>query len=177
MQNYLYLKLFAYMKRSLKDSEQRFINELASLLTPWGLPPSSGRVYGYLLLCQAAVSVDDIAEALDLSRAGAWNAARHLERIGHVTRSGAPGSKRGLYVASENFGAPFVEQSVLFNKIGKLLHTCSSNIATGDTVKRLKDRADFWHAASDSTHAFIEQFATTRAAKSARVARTQTKRR
>jgi len=102
------------MKSSLRDDELWFVDEIAALFAPWGLPPSSGRVYGYLMLCAEPVSVDQIAAALVMSRTGAWNAARVLERFGHVNRYGSPGSKRALYAASDNFAVPFLEQTFHF---------------------------------------------------------------
>jgi DNA-binding transcriptional regulator GbsR (MarR family) len=147
------------MKSSLRDDELWFVAEIAALFAPWGLPPSSGRVYGYLMLCAEPVSVDQIAAALVMSRTGAWNAARVLERFGHVSRYGAPGSKRALYAASDNFAVPFLEQTALLEKIGNLLQTCASTIANEQAARRLEVRAKFWLWIRDAMRAAIEDFA------------------
>jgi DNA-binding transcriptional regulator GbsR (MarR family) len=150
------------MKSSLRDDELWFVDEIAALFAPWGLPPSSGRVYGYLMLCAEPVSVDQIAAALVMSRTGAWNAARVLERFGHVSRYGTPGSKRALYSASDNFAVPFLEQTALLEKIGNLVQTCASTIANEQASHRLADRASFWLAMRDAMRAAVENFAAQR---------------
>jgi hypothetical protein len=141
-------------KRRLRQDEQRFINEIASLLMPWGLAPSSGRVYGYLMLCQTPASVDQIATALEMSRAGAWSAARALEAFGHINRHGAPGSKLALFASSDNFAAPLSKQTALLGNIATVLQTCAAETASGAAAARLKQRARFYLAlrqAMDST--------------------------
>jgi hypothetical protein len=146
----------------LRANEQWFVDKIASLLAPWGLAPSSGRVYGYLLLCGGPVSVDQIAAALDMSRTGVWNSARVLERFGHVSRYGAPGSKRALYAASDDFATPFLEQTRLLGNIGDLLRTCASTIVSGQVANQLEIRARFWLSARDTMQRTIQGFAAQR---------------
>jgi DNA-binding transcriptional regulator GbsR (MarR family) len=151
------------MRRNpIRDDEQSFVDEVATLFAPWGLPPSSGRVYGYLLLCEEPVSVDQIAAALLMSRTGAWNSARILERFGHISRYGAPGSKRALYAASDNFAVPFLEQAALIEKVGNLMQTCASTIANKQAARRLENKARFWLSIRDAVRAAIEDFAALR---------------
>jgi DNA-binding transcriptional regulator GbsR (MarR family) len=121
---------------SLREDEQQFIQQVAALLAPRGLSPSQGRVYGYMLLRQGPVSVDQISADLEMSRVGAWNAARNLE----------PGTKRALYAASDNFGTPMLEQAAILGEMGQLLQHCSDNIASGEAAVQLHDRACFYHA-------------------------------
>jgi DNA-binding transcriptional regulator GbsR (MarR family) len=131
---------------SLQEDEQQFIQQVATLLAPRGLSPSEGRVYGYMLLRQGPVSVDQIAMDLEMSRVSAWNAARNLEGGGHILRHRVPGSKRGLYAASDNFGTPMLEQAAILGEMGQLLQHCSDNIASGKEAVQLHERADFYHA-------------------------------
>ena len=131
---------------SLREDEQQFIQQVAALLAPRGLSPSQGRVYGYMLLRQGPVSVDQIAADLEMSRVGAWNAARNLEAGGHILRHREPGTKRALYAASDNFGTPMLEQAAILGEMGHLLQHCSDNIASGEAAVQLHDRACFYHA-------------------------------
>ncbi|APO53946.1 hypothetical protein LUI11_02285 [Bradyrhizobium diazoefficiens] len=39
------------MSNKTNKDEQRFTEDVARLLTPWGVPPVAARLYGYLLLC------------------------------------------------------------------------------------------------------------------------------
>lgn len=130
----------------LKPDEDRFIDDIASLLPAWNLTPGMGRVFGYLLLTQVPVTVDQIAEALAMSRAGVWNAARLLERFGHASRYGAPGNKRALYAPSDNFSAPMLEQCTLLGNLAAVLDNRSETAASSEVATRLRDRAEFYKA-------------------------------
>src|SRR5262245_4213347 len=45
--------------RTTGKEERRFIEDVARLLLPWGVPPAAARLYGYLLLCPHPVSRPD----------------------------------------------------------------------------------------------------------------------
>ena len=138
----------------LKD-EQIFIHEIETLLATWGLAPSSGRVYGYLLLHAVPMTLDEIAADLEMSRAGAWNAARVLERFGHVRRYGTPGSKLSRYAMSDNFAAPVVAQASLLENFEKLLRSYN---ATGEVAVQLEERAQFLGLLRNAIRAVVEEW-------------------
>ena len=134
---------------SLKGDEKKFIHDVSTLLAPRGLTPSVGRVYAYLLLKQHPVSLDQIADDLEISKVSAWNAAKALEVSDHVRRQTVPGSKRVLYAPSDNFGSPLMEQAAVLGTMGKLLQNCASNVAAGKAAAALKKRAHFYFAIQD----------------------------
>ncbi len=138
------------LSSSLSDAEQQFIQQISLLLAPRGLSPSTGRVYGYMLLRQGPVGVDQIATDLEMSRVGAWSAARNLEAAGHIVRQGVPGSKRALYRTSDNFGAPMLEMAAVLGQMGELLEYGSNKLASGDEALQLKARADYYRAIQDT---------------------------
>ena len=146
------------VKRAISDDERRFIQEVASLLATWGMPGSAGRVFGYLLLKQSPVSLDQIATDLEMSKVGSWNAARLLERFGHARRYGEPGSKRALYGASDNFGSPLQEQGSLLGALGTLLQNGASTVATGEAAVRLAERGRFYLFLRRAMEAAIQDF-------------------
>ena len=129
---------------SLSNDERQFIESFAVLLADRGMSPSAGRVYGYLLLGQGPRSVDQIAADMEMSRVGAWNSAKSLEAYGHVRRFGSQGSKRSLYAASDDFGAPLLRQAALLGEIGQLLQGGSQNLTSGKVAEALQGRADFY---------------------------------
>lgn len=143
----------------LGPDEKRFIDEVAALMQPWGFAPSVGRVYGYLLLRQEKLSIDDIAEALEMSRAGAWSAAKFLESFEHVKRSGSVGSKRALYEASRNYTYPVHEQIRLLDSMGRLMQHAAGTVAQGEAVEALADRARFYFALRQSMAEAIDTVA------------------
>jgi hypothetical protein len=130
----------------LTDDQRIFIEEYAALLAPWGLPPASGRVCGYTLLQQKPVSLDQIAADLEMSKAGAWNAAKVLERCGHVRRYGEPGSKRAMYAASHNYASILAEHCAMWGDMGALLQNSASTVATGAAADRLQEMGRFFVA-------------------------------
>lgn len=146
----------------LGKDEKHFIDEVAALMQPWGFAPSVGRVYAYLLLRQCKLSIDDIAEALEMSRAGVWSAAKFLEHFEHVKRSGSVGSKRALYEASRNYTYPVLEQIKLLENMGRLMRDCAAGVARGEAAEALSDRADFYFALRTSMAEAIETVAAAR---------------
>ncbi len=138
-------------------AERRFVDEMATLLEPWGMARSVGRVYGYLLLHPEPVDVDRIADHLEMSRSGAWNAARELERFGHVRRQGVPGSKRALFVQSDDFAAPLRAQLSLLAAMAKVLKDCASSRGRDPAAEHLLRRAGFYLAMRDAMEVGIEE--------------------
>jgi hypothetical protein len=141
----------------LGADENHFIREIAALLAPWGMPVMAGRVYGYLLLNPAPVSVNQIATDLRTSKVAAWNAARSLEEFGHVRRYGEPGSKRALYGPTGNFDVPMVKQCALLGSLGALLQNSASAIAQGDVASRLQEMARFYLSMRKAMEATIQE--------------------
>jgi hypothetical protein len=127
----------------LTDAELQFIQDVASVFMPIGMPSSVGRLYGYLLLKQTPVSLDQIAVDLSMSKGSAWNGARHLERYGFARRLSEPGGKRALYAPSENFGSSFTATDSLLGAFGSVLQNGATNIAKGEVAVRLAHRAKF----------------------------------
>jgi hypothetical protein len=136
-------KMLNITRNSLSATQRHFIQEVASVFAPMGMPSSVGRVYGYLLLKQSPTSLDQIAADLTLSKGAAWNAARVLERYGQAQRHSEPGGKRAMYAPAENFGSSFLSLLSLLGTFGSVLQTGASNVATGETAERLAARAKF----------------------------------
>jgi hypothetical protein len=84
-----------------EPSRQReFIEEIGRYFTRFGLSPTLGRVWGYLLLSPDPASLDGIAADLGISKSGASVATRQLEQFMMARRTGQPGSRRALYEAN-----------------------------------------------------------------------------
>lgn len=67
-----------------------------------GLPRIAGRVLGYLLLRPEPSSLDELAEALQVSKSSVSTDARMLERMGTVERVTIPGDRRDYYRIAAN---------------------------------------------------------------------------
>jgi DNA-binding transcriptional regulator GbsR (MarR family) len=78
-------------------SAQNFVERIALLLEADGLPRIAGRIFGYLLVHDGAYTLDDLAEALQVSKASVSTNARLLEGSGLLERTAAPGDRRDYY--------------------------------------------------------------------------------
>jgi DNA-binding transcriptional regulator GbsR (MarR family) len=123
---------------------QLFIDDVARLLMPWGVPQAAARLYGYLLLCSTPASLDRITVDLEISKSSASVAARLLEKYTVVLRHGERGSKRVLYEASDNFEAILSEQKRMLRAMAELLKAGARTAASGAAHKRLELMAEFY---------------------------------
>lgn len=123
---------------------QLFIEDITRLLMPWGVPQAAARIYGYLLLCTAPASLDQITVDLELSKSSASVAARLLEKYTLVRRHGERGSKRALYAASENYEGILSEQKRLLHAMADLLKSGARIAGSGTAKKRLEIMAGFY---------------------------------
>ena len=141
----------------LTGGQRRFIDDLAALLTPWGMPQASARLYGYLLLSDDPVSLDQIAADLEISKSSACVAARLLEKHGNARRYGERGSKRVLYGPPDNYAGPLSEKSFLLGSLGKLLQSRAETVASDAAALRIKDMAAFYLSMRDAMDAAIQK--------------------
>ena len=134
---------------------ERFIEDLANLLTPWGVPPAPARLYGYLLLSPAPVSLDDIVSDLQISKSSASVAARLLEQYGLVRRQGSRGSRRIRYEPSDNFAGMLDAQNRLLAAMAARLS--EGALATDAAVirQRLERMAAFYRQTSEALAAAL----------------------
>src|ERR1700746_3998003 len=104
-------------------NERRFIEDMARLLSPWGVPPVAARLYGYLLLCPRPASLDQITEDLGISKSRASVAARLLVSYTLARRHREPGTKRALYAAADDYQAMIRQQNQLLDALAEQLNT------------------------------------------------------
>lgn len=141
-------------KRMTKD-QLRFVDDVAALLTPWGMPATAARMYGYLMLKPAPVSLDEMVADLRISKSSASVAARALEQYKLVRRHRVSGSKRVLYTASDNFAGRLMEQSALLRTLGSLLDERRPAVAGGEVGRRLQALAEFYSSMAEAMDASI----------------------
>lgn len=138
-------------------AQQRFIEDMAGLLMPWGVPQTAARLYGYLLLCPDAVSLDRIASDLEISKSSASVASRQLESYMLARRRGERGSKRVLYEASDNYEGMLTAHNRLLDAMADLLRG-NAGTASGNAGARLQEMADFYGVTRQATEAALGQW-------------------
>jgi predicted transcriptional regulator len=145
-------------KESFTSQQSSFVDEVAALLVPWGMSQVTARIYGYLLLRDEPVSLDQIAEDLEVSKSSASVSARILEQYLLAKRQGVRGSKRVLYSASDNYSGLFSEQSFLLGQMGTLLEQGKANIESRQTLARLEAMSKLYMGMQEAINAAIAEF-------------------
>ena len=128
----------------LTAPDRRFIEDVARLLVPWGVPQTAARLYGYLLLSAGPVSLDRMTADLEISKSSASVAARLLEQYTLARRHGERGSKRALYEVSDNYEGMLTQQNRLLDAMAELLRRGAGVTAAATTRDRLKEMAEFY---------------------------------
>jgi HTH-type transcriptional regulator, osmoprotectant uptake regulator len=146
-------------KPFLTADRERFIDELAALLAPWGMQPAFARLYGYLLLCPAPVSLDEIAEDLGMAKSSASVVARLLERHRLARRHGERGTRRVRYSSSNFHSGVIAAQAALLGDVARLIDARSGSVANGKTLERLRQLSGFYLSMQDAMEKRIKQLA------------------
>ena len=77
--------------------ETEFVERMGLLWESEGLPRIAGRIFGYLTVQDAPCSLDDLAAALEVSKASVSTDARRLESLGLLERVSLPADRRDYY--------------------------------------------------------------------------------
>lgn len=117
---------------------------MASLMAPWGWPRPVGRMYAYLLLAEAPVTLDRLAEDLGVAKSNASIAARTLEQFGNARRHTEPGTKRIFYSAPTVQTGPFASKVELLARLERLLCDRQREGVAPAVAERLLGMAGFY---------------------------------
>lgn len=132
------------MSNKWGKDERRFVEDVARLLIPWGVPPIAARLYGHLLLCSRPVSLDQITEDLGVSKSSASVAARLLETYTLARRHSEPGTKRALYAVADDYEAMIQQQNRLLDALAGQLNAGAAVVASKEVRARLEEMAEFY---------------------------------
>lgn len=146
------------MKQNVAETAQArgddpFIDELARLIVPMGMPPIAARMQGFIMLCPEPVSLDELVAALGISKSSASVAARLLERYGILRCHSERGSKRVRYGTAGHCGGFLAEQARFIGTMAALLAGRAETETEPATAARLRDMAGFYrrvHQALDT---------------------------
>jgi DNA-binding transcriptional regulator GbsR (MarR family) len=141
---FLYIRNMPNIKKISGKDERRFIEDVARLLTPWGVPPAAARLYGYLLLCPRPVSLDEITGDLGISKSSASVAARLLESYTLARRHREGGTKRALYAVADNYETMIRQQNQLLDALAGQLKAGTRIVASKEVNARLGEMAEFY---------------------------------
>ncbi len=88
-----------------------FVEKLAICGEEDGLPRIAGRLIGFLMMHEQAYSLDDLAEALQISKASVSTNARMLEDKGILVRTSSPGDRRDYYEIAPGHFEKFIQNA------------------------------------------------------------------
>jgi DNA-binding transcriptional regulator GbsR (MarR family) len=81
----------------MHEAVQQLVERMALICEKEGMPRIGGRILGYLLATDQTVSLDDLAERLQASKASVSTNARMLEQFGMIQRVSVMGDRRDFY--------------------------------------------------------------------------------
>jgi DNA-binding transcriptional regulator GbsR (MarR family) len=81
----------------MNEAVAHFIERMGLALESDGLPRIAGRIFGLLLVSEDALSLDEIATGLGVSKASVSTNARLLEQRGVLERMSRPADRRDYY--------------------------------------------------------------------------------
>jgi DNA-binding transcriptional regulator GbsR (MarR family) len=139
--------------REIRRTSDRFIQGMAALLTPLGVPQTAARLYGYLLLSEAPVGLDRIVADLEISKSTASVAAHLLEMYTLVRRSGQRGSRRVLFEPSEDYSGMINTQKRSLEQLAALIKEGAQSSSSSKTRERLRTMAEFYLVNRDAMEA------------------------
>ena len=122
-----------------KDIE-RFVERAGVLWENDGLPRIAGRIYGLMLVSEDALSLDEIAESLGVSKASVSTDTRLLERMGFIERVSKPGDRKDYYQHTEgSFERAIGERIKRMHELASLIES-GRELATSRAIReRLAD--------------------------------------
>jgi DNA-binding transcriptional regulator GbsR (MarR family) len=95
----------------MRKDHERFVERAGLLWEADGLPRIAGRIVGLMIIAEEPLSLDEIADALGVSKASASTDTRLLERLGYLERMSKPGDRKDYYCSSEkSFEGGLVER-------------------------------------------------------------------
>ena len=126
----------------MTEEQHQFIEDLGQHMTTWGLPRTTGRIYGYLLLRMEPASLDEIGNALEMAKSGASVAARQLVALGLARSRSQPGSRRVLFEALYSLEAIFVARNSQVIELLARLRQGARVAPAGPGRRQLEEMAD-----------------------------------
>lgn len=124
---------------NLEPAQERFVEHIGLLWEGQGLSRVAGRIVGYLTLQDGPRSLDDIATALNVSKASVSTDARLLQARGLLERTPAPaGDRRDYYVVAPELPMAVIEERR--RELQGLASALEAAVALPDTPKAVSNR-------------------------------------
>ena len=110
---------------------RRFIEDAGNTTQSLGVGRAVGMIYAYLYFSEPPRTLDDMKEALGISKGSASMSVRQLEQWGAVQRVWVKGDRKDYYTANDYFGS--IIRNLLADIMGKRLESLSQSLAMAET--------------------------------------------
>ena len=105
---------------------RRFIEDAGNTTQALGVGRVVGQIFAYLYFSEPPRTLDDIKEALGISKGSASMGVRQLEQWGAVQRVWVKGDRKDYYTANDYFGQ--IIKNILFDIMGKRLASLAQSL-------------------------------------------------
>lgn len=113
-----------------------FVDRMATVLEQEGLPRIGGQVFGLLMISEDDLSLDEMSDALEVSKASVSINTRLLEHRGVIERVGHRGDRRDYYrVVPDLFQRTMEQRLARWKKIHTLVGESTADMALPASVK------------------------------------------
>ncbi len=152
------------------DTVQQFVEAWGAMGALWGINRSVARVHALLMATEAPLSLDEIAEQLQISKGNASMSLRELRTFGVVRHVEVPGDRRDFYVTEPDVWTMFFrilkerkrrEFDPALEAIHRLLEQPG---ARGQVLGRLKQMSELLTTVEGVVDRFLKDPASSKAA-------------
>ena len=152
------------------DTLREFVEAWGAMGSLWGINRSVARVHALLMASEGPVSLDEIADRLQISKGNASMSLRELRTFGVVRQVEAPGDRRDFYVTEPDVWTMFFrilkerkrrEFDPALDAIHRLLEQPG---AKGGVLSRLNQMAELLTTVEGVVNRFLKDPASSRAA-------------
>ncbi len=91
------------MEDNLTQARENFILGMSRISAFWGFPKAMGAIFGALYLSPTPVSLDELAEQVNVTKGAVSTNVRSLERLGMVHKFDRIGERKDYYTAETDF--------------------------------------------------------------------------
>jgi len=125
----------------MTPEQRQFVDDMGQHMVGWGLPRTTGRLYGLLLLQAEPVSLDQLSLHLEMAKSGVSVAMRQLLALGLARSGGRRGSRRLLYEALYDVESVLAARNAQMLNLIDRLHQGARAASAGAARQRLADMA------------------------------------
>ncbi|RYG72138.1 GbsR/MarR family transcriptional regulator [Lentibacillus lipolyticus] len=90
-------------KEKIDQAESIMVNTISETMDLYGVTPSVGRLYGMMYFKHQPITLDEMKEALGMSKPSMSTSVRKLQDINIVQKVWQKGSRRDSFIAEKNF--------------------------------------------------------------------------